>query len=150
MKQTPEMKKLDIILRSSRIVADGFMGRDTRSVYDIIQADSTTVDRLDYTLEQVANRMQEISDIAKEALGPSVKVATSLRGFVDEAKGPIICPWPHPGSFVKRLTTVVDIDLDDEISWSDLHIHLIRVHGFFEGHGSTMRIEPERLINLIF
>lgn len=150
MKQTPDMEKLDNILRSSQIVAGGFLGNDTRSVHEIIQADAATLDRLGRTLIQVAERMQEITDVAKSALGTSVPIGKSLRAYVDEAKGQIICPWPHPASFDKRLTSVVDLDLDEDIIWSDLHIHLISEHGFFEGYGSPMRIEPERLTNLIF
>jgi hypothetical protein len=34
--------------------------------------------------------------------------------------------------------------------WSDLNIHLIAKHGFFEGKGSAFRIEPKELISTIF
>jgi hypothetical protein len=150
MKKTPEIEKLDNILRSSRIVAGGFMGHDNRDALEIVQADTRTVERLGYSLEQVASRMSQITAIAKEALGVYVEVGSGLRGCVDEAKGKVVCPWPHPASFDKRLTTVIAVDSGEEITWSDLHIHLIQEHGFFEGQGSSMRIEPEKLITLIF
>ena len=46
MKKTPEIEKLDNILRSSRIVAGGFMGHDNRDALEIVQADTRTVERL--------------------------------------------------------------------------------------------------------
>lgn len=150
MKNTPEMEKLDNILRSSRIVVGGFMGQDNRDVNEITQEDTRTVENLGYSLKQVADRMRLITEQAKKALGLPVKIEASLTACVDEAKGRIVCPWPHPASFDKRLTTVKDIDTGEEITWSDLHIHLIDEHGFFEGRGSSMRIEPEKLIKLIF
>jgi hypothetical protein len=150
MKNTPEMEKLDNILRSSRIVAGGFMGPDHRDIEDVTQADTRTLEQLGYSLKQVAVRMQQITDTAKKALGVPVEINTALTACVDEAKGKIVCPWPHPASFDKRLTTVTDADSSEEITWSDLHIHMIAEHGFFEGLGSKMRIEPEKLIKLIF
>jgi hypothetical protein len=150
MKETTDKDKLDSILRSSRIVAGGFMGDDGRDVSEIIKTDTAAVAQMGYTLKQIAVRMQEITDQAKAALGGEVTVSGDLRAFVDEAKGKIVCPWPHPESFDKRLTTVSSDDLQDEIVWSDLHIHLIGEHGFFEGIDSSMRIEPELLIRFIF
>jgi hypothetical protein len=150
MKKTPDMEKLESVLRSSRIVADGFMGRDSRDVDEVTRADTHVVEHLGYSLEQVAARMQQITDIAKKALGVSVEIDAGLSAYADEAKGRIVCPWPHPASFDKRLTTVTDADSGQVITWSDLHIHMIAEHGFFEGRGSKMRIEPEKLIKLIF
>ena len=150
MKKKHEMEKLENVLRSSRIVAGGFMGHDNRDVSEIVKADTGTVELLGHTLKDVAARMQEITDLATAGLGVHVEVSGNLMACVDEAKGKIICPWPHPASFDKRLTTVEAADSDDEITWSDLHIHMIGEHGFFEGLGSSMRIEPGRLIKLIF
>lgn len=150
MKKTSEIEKLESVLRSSQIVAGGFMGQDSRDVDEIIRQDSTAVERLGYSLKQVSERMLHLTEIAKSGLGIYVDVDEGLRGCVDEVKGRIVCPWPHPASFDKRLTTITDIDSGEEITWSDLNIHMISAHGFFEGHGSAMRIEPEKLINLIF
>lgn len=150
MEKTPEMEKLDNILRSSRIVAGGFMGPDNRDVDEITQEDTRTVEQLGYSLKQVAGRMQKITDTAKKALGVPVEIDSRLTACVDEAKGKIVCPWPHPASFDKRLTTVTNANSSEKITWSDLHIHMIAEHGFFEGRGSEMRIEPEKLIKLLF
>jgi hypothetical protein len=131
-------------------VAGGFLGDDSRSFTEVIEADASQVSRLGYTMEQIAARMQEITDAAKTGLGNWVTVDDKLQAVAEEAKGSLICPWPHPGRYVKRVTTVELYDSGETISWSDLNIHLIAKHGFFEGRGAAFRIEPEKLIKVIF
>jgi hypothetical protein len=150
MKESPQIKKLEEVLKSSKLVAGGFMGIDTRSVSEIIDIDLAQVARLGFTVEQVSGRMQEITNIAVAALGNFVQIDKKLQAKVDEAKGWLVCPWPHPGRFAKRITTVSFIETGQTIRWSDLNIHLIAEHGFFEGKGSAFRIEPEELVKIIF
>ena len=149
MKESPQDKKLDEILRSSRLVAGGFMGDDPRTVCEIIDADAGDLAERSVTKEQVAARMRHITDIAKPGLGTWVRIEEHLEARVDEARGRLICPWPHPGAFHKRITTVRAIETGVSIRWSDLNVHLIGEHGFFEGKGSDFRIEPKELVRVI-
>jgi hypothetical protein len=150
MKESPQTKNLEKLLRSSKLVAGGFMGVDARSVYEIIDADMAELSRLRFTAKQVVERMQQITDIAIPGLGTWVKLDEQRQVKIEEAKGWLICPWPHPGKFAKRITTVSITKSGVSISWSDLNIHLIGEHGFFEGKGSNFRIEPGSLIAAIF
>jgi hypothetical protein len=150
MKESPEDQKLEDTLRSSKIVAGGFMGHDERTVYDIIGADSWTLSKCGYNHEQVAARMKEITDRAISGLGIWVEINEQLMARVEEAKGSQPCPWPHPGRFAKRVTVVKNIETGKTVQWSDLNIHLIGQHGFFEGRGSHFRNEPESLVKIIF
>jgi hypothetical protein len=70
--------------------------------------------------------------------------------MIIEVKGRIPCPWPHAGSYAKRVTTMEDTKTGREILWSDLNIHLIAEHNFFEGRGSPFRIDPQKIIEMIF
>ena len=150
MKESPQIRNLEQILRSSKLVAGGFMGDDSRSVAEVIDADAFQVSKLGYAMEQIAARMQVITDTAKTGLGNWIKVDDKRQAVVEEAKGSLICPWPHPGRYVKRVTTVERFDSGETIRWSDLNIHLIAKHSFFEGRGAAFRIEPEKLRNVIF
>ncbi len=150
MKESPQNKKLEAVLRSSKLVAGGFMGTDTRSVSEIIDADKNELSRLGFTSEQVAGRMQQITNIAKPGLGTWVRIDDNLQAKTDEARGFLPCPWPHSGRFVKRITIARRIETSEIIQWSDLNIHLIGEHGFFQGKGSRFRIEPKKLIKMIF
>lgn len=149
MKESPQDKKLDEILRSSRLVAGGFMGCDTRSVSEIVDADEVKLSKLGFTRKQVAERMRQITNIAKTGLGTWVRIDESLEAKIDEARGLLVCPWPHPGTFLKRITSIRQTETGASIQWSDLNIHLIGEHGFFEGRGSNFRIEPAELVAII-
>ena len=150
MKESPENQKLEQLLRLSRLVAGGFMGSDTRSISEVIDADSTELTRLGFTKEQLAGRMQQITKLAIPGLGTWVRVDDTKEVSVQEAKGSLVCPWPHPGRYAKRITTIRDVQSSESIQWSDLNIHLIGQHGFFGGRGSMFRIEPEALVRNIF
>jgi len=150
MKESPQNKKLETVLKSSKLVAGGFMGYDTRSVSEIIDSDTNELSRFGLTSEQVAGRMQQITDIAKSGLETWVRIDDNLQAKTDEARGFLPCPWPHSGRFVKRITILRRVNTSDTIRWSDLNIHLIDEHGFFQGKGSSFRIEPKKLIEMIF
>jgi len=126
------------------------MGDDSRNVMEIINSDSSKVSKLGYTMEQITAKMQAITDSAKKGLGTWIKIDDKRQAVVVEAKGSLVCPWPHPGRYVKRITTIERIDSGETIRWSDLNIHLIAEHSFFEGRGAAFRIEPKELINVIF
>ena len=150
MKESPQTRKLEQILRSSKLVAGGFMGDDSRSFTEVIDTDRFQISKLGYTTEQIAERMQAITDIAKEGLGNWIKIDDKLKAVADETKGSLPCPWPHPARCLKRVTTVERYDTGETIRWSDLNIHLIAKHNFFEGRGAMFRIEPHKLIKIIF
>jgi len=64
-------------------------------------------------------------------------------------RGKLPCPFGHPGIFAKVNTTVRNLKLDREITYTLLHIHLIGEHGFYEGKGSPFRLEPSDLIEIL-
>ena len=105
---------------------------------------------LGFTTETIAGRMREITNAAIPALGGWVQIDNQLAAMVDEAKGKAICPWPHPAACDKRITYVKNSESGQTIKWTDMNIHLIEQHNFFEGKGSPYRIEPKELIKIIF
>ena len=150
MKKSPQTEKLEEVLRSSKLVAGGFMGNDSRSVSEVIDSDAAEISRLGFTAERIAERMRRITETAIPGLGGWVKIDEKRQAQVDEAKGWLVCPWPHPGRFAKRVTILKNTETGRTIKWSDLNIHLIAEHNFFEGRGSAFRIEPEELIEIAF
>ena len=58
VKRSPEKKRLEEVLRSSRIVAGGFLGSDTRILEEILEADAAEVSQLGTTMEDIAARMR--------------------------------------------------------------------------------------------
>ncbi len=150
MKKSPDIQKLEAVLRASKLSAEGFLGSDTRSLAEIIDSDSSDIAKLGYTAEQLAEKMQHITDLAEKALENWANIDDVYQAKVAEAKGRIPCPWPHLFHCQKRVTVLRNTKTSLEISWSDLNIHLIKEHGFFEGKGSPFRIEPKQLIEMLF
>jgi hypothetical protein len=150
MKKTPQMKKLDKMLSSSKFSADGFMGTDRRDLYEIIDADTAALARSGKSRKDIAARMAQLSEFAESGLGSWVKVEAYLRVRISDTRGQIPCPWAHGFQCSKAITTVERLDTDARIQWSYLNIHLIKDHGFFEGKGAKFRIEPDMLIRIIF
>lgn len=151
MKQSPRDKKLEEVLRSTKLVAGGFMGNDDRHPIEIIEQDIVTLENLGVTTKQVAERMAELTELAMPRLGNWIDSATlKLRVKSEDFKGALVCPWPHPGTFDKRITTVEHLETGKQISWTDLNIHMIAEHGFFEGKGAFFRIEPSEVVQILF
>lgn len=150
MKESPDTQRLEALLRSSALVAGGFMGSDPRSFIEVIDADLAELRRLGYTNDQLAQRMQQITKLAIPGLGTWVRIDESKEARVQEAKGSLVCPWPHPGQYAKRITTVRDTVSGKSVRWSDLNTHLTGQHGFFGGKGSMFRVEPREVVRTIF
>ncbi len=150
MKQSPEAVRLDMTLRSSALVAGGFMGDDPRSVSEVMDADAGALSRLGVTAGEVAARMREITDKAATAESTWVEIDANREAVVNDTRGSLPCPWPHEAWFLKRVTTLRRKDTGKTVRWSELNIHMIAAHGFFEGKGSLFRTEPADLVEILF
>ena len=150
MKIPPQEERFEELLRHSKISAGGFLGHEHRTVDEIIEADAVELKRLGVTARALGKRMRAISETAMHGLEMTVNVDHNHTARMREARGSIICPWPHPGSYAKRVTSVRRTDSGEEVVWSELNIHMIEAHGFFEGKGAPFRIEPAKLVSVIF
>jgi hypothetical protein len=150
MKRPPDLKRLDEMLRPSRISAHGFLGRDTRPVEEIIEADAATLARAGRTPQEVASRMREVTQAALAGQETTVRVGDTLDASAFSVRGAMPCPWPHPGRYAKTVTTARRVDSGETVRWSDLNVHMVECHGFFEGIGSPYRVDPEALLRVLF
>ncbi len=150
MKKSPQTQKLERMLGASKISSCGFLGIDRRGVDEIIEADAAEIARLGKTNEQIAERMRELTELAKTGLGDWVNAGEQIEVSVDDSRGRIPCPWSHGVRCSKMITTCRRLDTRVSIRWSELNIHMIETHGFFEGKGAAFRVEPKLLIKVIF
>jgi hypothetical protein len=63
---------------------------------------------------------------------------------VDEARGHLPCPF-EDGIFRKVNLRIKNLDNKEELLITELSLHLIEKHHFFQGKGSAFRVEPEKL-----
>jgi hypothetical protein len=131
------------------ITRDGFLGEDRRNLVDILTSDDGEARRLGYGHQDIARRMVELRDAGLSGLGEFLDVAPHFEVRVDSVRGKLPCPFGDPGIFQKTNTTVRNKRLSREVTYTDLHIHLIGSHGFYEGKGSLYRLEPAELAEVL-
>jgi len=149
------MKKADILnpmeqrLRDSTATRAGFLGPDERSLAAILQADDKAIRRRGLTHAHIAQRLLALRQAGWEGLGEPVSVPPHFEVCVDAARGTLPCPFGDQGSLAKVNTTVHNLESGKEITFTDLNIHLIATHGFYEGHGAQFRLDPEELMDTL-
>lgn len=126
------------------------MGTDQRSYEKVIQSDAADIACTGKTITDIVARMRDISALAERGLGANVTINENIQASATDTRGKIPCPWQHPGLFKKTVTTVKRLNADTILHWSDLSIHLIEKHGFFQGYGSPFRLAPKELVQIIF
>jgi hypothetical protein len=148
MKQTVEMDKYQHNMRPGCITLKGMLGADSRHLVDILIDDAGEVQRLGTTHEAIAARMQALRDAGVEGLGESISVDNRYEIRVDSVRGVLPCPF-EDGVVQKTFIQVRNLALKREITYTDLHIHMIKAHGFYEGRGSSFRLVPRDLVEIL-
>ncbi len=149
MKQTVQMQAIQAKMKPGVIVRDGFLGTDARNLVDILTEDEAAVLRLGLTHGDIAGRMISLRDAGTAGLGEAIDVPPHFEVRVDSVRGKLPCPFGDPGIFPKTNTTVRNTRLGRQITYTDLHIHMIGSHGFYEGRGSQFRLEPRDLAEVL-
>lgn len=148
MKVRPEMKDIEKDMQAGRLSLDGFLGNDTRSVEAIINVDDSTLKALNTSAEAMGKAMRRLTRAGMEAQGEPVEV-DGYEVEVMEYKGWIGCPFKDNRKFSKRITNVLNLATGEGIQWTDVGVHLIKDHGFFQGHGSPYRLDPAKLADFL-
>lgn len=149
MKQTVQMREIQEKMKPGVITRDGFLGTDGRNLIDILTEDDAEVKRMDLTHKQIADRMRKLRKAGKEGLGDFISVAPHFEVRVDMVRGKLPCPFGHPGLIQKTVIQVRNLTKSREITFTDMHIHIIGEHGFYEGKGSPFRLEVRDLIDTL-
>jgi len=149
MKQTVQMKKIQEKMKAGVITRDGFLGNDRRNLIDILIEDDETVKRMNLTHQAIAQRMIDLRDEGMRGLGDFIHVEPHFEVRVDSVRGKLPCPFGDPGIFPKTNITVKNLEKNREIIYTDLHIHLVYAHGFYEGKDSVFRLEPKELVEAL-
>ncbi|MCG2681449.1 MAG: hypothetical protein L6455_16010 [Kiritimatiellae bacterium] len=149
MKLSKKLVAITAAMQPGQIACDGFLGNDPRSLAAIMAADQAAVNRIGLSHRQIARRMIEFRDAGQKACGDWITIPPRWEVRVDSARGKLLCPFGDPGLYPKTSITVRDIQNGTEITFTDLHIHLIGRHGFYEGSGCAFRVEPARLAEVL-
>ena len=149
MKQTAIMDKIQKEMMPGVITKTGFLGDDKRNLIDILDGHNAEVSNLGLSHELIAKRMKELSDAGKKGLGLFIKVFEKFEVKVDSVRGKLPCPFMHGAVYSKVNTTVKNISSGREILYTDLNIHMIESHGFYEGNNAVFRQDPKILSEVL-
>jgi len=140
MKMTPELKKAMGNMGPGIITAEGFLGSDKRTLSTIIDDDAQLMRRLNIDPPVLAAKMRHFMDEGRKGLGEPVTVDGDWIVKTDEARGYLACPW-EDGIFRKVNVTIELKATGETLFYTDLLVHMVEEHGFFEGHGSSFRLD---------
>jgi hypothetical protein len=144
MKQSPQMVNAQELMAPGMLVREGFLGTDTRTLTEIIDADNGLVKELGLTNQVIAKTLDEVAQKTLLAMGAPV----SFKGFecvAFEALGKLPCPFGHPGLYIKAIITAKKKESEEILKWAALASHMIGSHGFYGGRGSHLRVEPREV-----
>ena len=149
MKQTVQLKMAQEKMKPGVITRDGFLGNEARNLIDILVEDDETVKRMSLTHRAIADRMIELREAGMRGLGDFISVEPHFEIKVDSVRGKLPCPFGDPGVFPKTNVIVRNLRLNREVYYTDMHIHLVGSHGFYEGKGSPFRLNPKDLADVL-
>lgn len=159
-----EIRAIEERMRAGGVSHSGFLEANERLV-DVISKDSATLKKLGVTHQQVADRIESIfgralrrrslefryrNYLRKPDIGPAIidnKFEVVIQGYL----GIQVCPFKEPLKTCGTSNHDVEIynaDLDEDIEFPGLIIHLIREHHFFEGD-TYYRLEPEKAVRVL-
>ncbi|MEN6492380.1 MAG: hypothetical protein ABFC85_10365 [Rectinema sp.] len=156
MKQSPADKQAFQKMIPGVITAAGFLGDDDRSPERIIEEDGIFFDELRLDFDVVSDKLEELQHRGEAGLGEPITVGKLLVQSGD-ARGMLPCPWSD-GFFHKNAVSVRPADVpiescvegEDMLIYSELSMHMLRVHHFCQGRGSPFRLEPALIKRLLF
>ncbi len=149
VKQSPELDRVERNMRPMCLCQWGFLGTDRRKLIEILTDDQGTVNSLGLSHEIIAQRLRAITETGREGWGAPVIVEGRFDVEVQEVRGKIPCPWGHPGLYPKTHVRLEKRETRETLLWSDLAIHLVEEHGFYQGRGSPYRLEPSEVKRIL-
>ena len=159
MKMSPEYVKAQANMQPGVITSDGFLGNDTRPIVDIIADDENIMRRLGLDIDEVVAQMRHLLDEGRKGLGEPVTVGEP--GTADgkwivqvfEARGFLASPFED--GIYRKINAQVAVAAgghasDVKILYSELSLHLIEKYHFLQGRGSSFRLEPQAIKDVLY
>ncbi|HOD81536.1 MAG: hypothetical protein BWX88_00660 [Planctomycetes bacterium ADurb.Bin126] len=149
MKHIPQERRIVERMVPGVLCLEGFLGSDPRSLSEIIETDRRALEDIGLDCQSVARRLEKVYEIAVANLERPVQVGTDLEAVHLSAMGRIPCPWGGCGLWPKGDVVLTDRTTGRVYRFTALSMHLIGLHGFFQGRGHRYRLEPDEIARLL-
>ncbi len=150
MKQTPKEEMIQERLKPGVVTLEGFLGQDKRHYHEIISEDLDRLKSLGKSHGDIAERIQYFTDQAFEFADEAGIVDDHYEIQYQTERGKLISPFMDNVFVPKGFVRLTNLKNGVTVEWTPLNIYMIKQYGFFEGKGSTHRVEPDKLIKAIF
>lgn len=150
MKETTKEKRIRARMMPGIVTLNGFLGKDKRTLAEIIEEDEKALQSLSRTAEEIAQRMQYLTDATFDTFDNKAIIEDIYEVETEVTRGTLACPYAHGGQVRKLVTKLTNKEKNLTIQWTAMNIHLIKEHHFFEGKGSTFRINPADIVKALF
>ncbi len=149
MRQNPKLQGIQMTMQAGVLAPYQFLGDDTRNIADIIHADNLTVTQLETTHATIVARMKYFAQSGKKSIGHEVVVDECYRVVAEEHKGSVPCPFADNYQARKSVIHVTNLVLQRSVYYTDLNIHMIEEHQFYEGIGAPYRVDPRDVVEIL-
>ena len=149
MKMTPELVRAAEKMQPGKTSRSGFFGDDERDLATIINDQQALCRRLGVSWEAIGDAMERLAKKAICGFGCTMNIEDKWEVIADENRGKVSCPFPHPGMFQKTVYTVTNLKTTRSARFTELSIHLIKAHGFFQGKGAPFYNSPGKLVEIL-
>lgn len=149
MKMTPALAQAAAKMQPGGISRGGFFGHDERDLPTLLDDHHAACRRLGVSHQAIGAAMRRIGHAGHAGFGSPIIVAGKWEVTADENRGKIPCPFAHPGIFQKTVYAVKNLRLGKTVRYSELSIHLVYAHGFFQGRGAPFHNDPVLLVDVL-
>lgn len=149
MNMTPELEQAFEKMKPGALSRDGFLGNDVRDLPAILAEQQAQCLSLGLDCRIIADAMRRIGRAGLAGFGAPVIIEEKWEVTADENRGKIPSPWPEPGLWQKTVYTVKNLRSGKTVRYSELSIHLIEQHCFFQGRGASFHNEPADLAGVL-
>ena len=149
MKQSPEEHNVTERMQAGVSSRDGFLGSDQRPLSEILSTDLAAVEALGVSHGEIAAALGAVVAQAMAACGARVTITGHLTAEYHEAMGRIRCPFGD-GLYAKGEVELTDTRTAVTVHVPPLAVHMIELHGFYQGMGSRYRVDPAALCDMLY
>ena len=141
--------EIEKLLTPGELSIDGFLGKDSRSIEEIIAEDKAKFTELGITIENVIMKLEELEEKGKDIMEREKTVLNRYTVKVRDDRGPM--PNPTGGKPLRKGDiTIKDAKSGKSLIYNDLTILMLKEFGFCSGIGSEYRLEPAILKEVLF
>jgi hypothetical protein len=139
-------------MRPGALARAGFLGPEERLLDVLVEDNRFVVEKHGLTHQELARHLHLLGAVArKEATVEPIELLYHGRRFqarAEVAKAKVESPF-QDGTSTNVAVTIWNLDNGTSLTYSLLVPHLIERYGFYEGHGTSYRVPPKSILDVL-